>query len=105
VRLIPDTPYARDRFAKLYAGRSFAPLTAGSRVPPADPAYGQYSRTVTADAQGNYKFDRVAPGQYFVSAQVSCPREAKECAGGSVYNIVTVTGGEGGPVRLDLVGD
>ncbi|WP_147306397.1 carboxypeptidase regulatory-like domain-containing protein [Methylovirgula sp. 4M-Z18] len=105
VRLIPVTAYARDRFNTLYAGRSFAPLSAGSRVPPADPAYAQYSRTVKSDFQGNYKFDHVGPGRYYVSAQVSCPAAAKECAGGSVYNVVNVPAGPGGTVQLNLIGD
>ncbi|MCP5810058.1 hypothetical protein NL321_28340, partial [Klebsiella pneumoniae] len=70
-----------------------------------DPAYGDYTRTTKAEANGRFVFDKVAPGDYFITTQVIWGDEdAFSREGGSVYDSVTVTGKETEPVHVILSG-
>lgn len=105
VRLVPATAYARERFAHFYGTRKFVPHRDYPRDDNPDPAYGEYTRTTKAESNGRFVFEKVAPGDYFVTTQVIWGDEdALSREGGSVYDSVTVTGKETQPLHLILSG-
>lgn len=105
VRLVPATAFARERFRNLYANRKYVAHRDYPREDATDPAYGDYTRTTKAEANGRFVFDKVAPGEYFITTQVIWGDEdAFSREGGSVYDSVTVTGKETEPVHVILSG-
>jgi hypothetical protein len=66
VKLVPYTDYARARYRVLFKGlRCFSdPDT----IVATDPRYGNYLRTAKIDASGQFAFDKVYPGRYWVEA-------------------------------------
>lgn len=106
VRLIPDTAFARERFANLYGKGKYVPHSAYPRDDSVDPAYSEYTRTTKAEANGRFAFEKVAPGSYFLTTQVIWGEEtAFTREGGSVYDSVTLTGKETEPVQVILSGN
>ena len=106
VRLIPDTAFARERFANFYGKAKYVPHSAYPRDDNIDPAYSEYTRTTKAEANGRFAFDKVAPGSYFLTTQVIWGEEtAFTREGGSVYDSVTLTGKETEPVQIILSGN
>jgi hypothetical protein len=106
VRLVPATAFARERFANLYGKAKYVPHSAYPRDDNADAAYGEYTRTTKAEANGRFAFDKVAPGTYFLTTQVIWGEEtAFTREGGSVYDSVTLTGKETEPVQVILSGN
>ncbi|MDE2578272.1 MAG: carboxypeptidase regulatory-like domain-containing protein [Hyphomicrobiales bacterium] len=119
IRLVPATPYARERFARLYKGGRSVRVSEIEQIP-ADPAYGDYTRTTRAESSGRFTFDHVAPGDYFVTAQVRY-RPADETMriqaggyrsvkrlneeGGAMFDQVTVSARDAGPIKLVLTND
>ena len=69
IRLVPATPYARERFTALYGG---ARSVAAGAIPKTetDPGYADYTRTTRAESSGHFEFDGLAPGTYYVTAQI-----------------------------------
>jgi hypothetical protein len=105
VRLVPATAFARERFANLYGQRKYLPHGAYPRDEEVDPAYAEHTRTTKAEANGRFGFDKVAPGTYFLTTQVIWGDEAAFTReGGSVYDVVTLTGKETEPVHVILSG-
>lgn len=103
IRLVPATAYARERFGQLYGARKFLPVARYPREEALDPAYVEHTRTVKSQANGRFVFEKVPPGTYFVTGQVVWGEdEARE--GGSLYDMVTLTGRETGPVEVILSG-
>ncbi len=119
IRLVPATPYARARFAILYRGRRSIPASQIPTTSP-DPQYAEYTRTTRAESNGRFEFDDVAPGEYFVTAQVryrdrdeyvrlnagvytSVQRVGQD--GGAMFETVTVTGREEKPIKLVVTND
>ncbi|MCC0003303.1 MAG: carboxypeptidase regulatory-like domain-containing protein [Methylobacteriaceae bacterium] len=119
IRLVPATPYARQRFAALYKGGRSLPASEVPHVNP-DPQYADYTRTTRAESNGRFEFDHVAPGVYFVTAQVryrdkdsyvqiksgvfrSRIRTGND--GGAMFDTVTVAGKEDKPIKLVLTND
>jgi hypothetical protein len=106
VRLVPATAFARERFANLYGQRKYLPHGAYPGDDAVDPAYAEYTRTTKAEANGRFSFDKVAPGTYFLTTQVIWGEEtAFTREGGSVYDLVTLTGRETEPVHVILSGN
>jgi hypothetical protein len=105
VRLVPVTAYARERFRNLYGSRKYVPHRDYPRDDNPDPAYGDYTRTTKAESNGRFVFEKVAPGEYFLTTQIIWGDEdALVREGGSVYDNVTVTGKETHPVHVILSG-
>jgi hypothetical protein len=106
VRLVPATAFSRERFARLYGQGKYVPHSAYPRDDNPDPRYGEYTRTVKAEANGRFAFENVPPGAYFVTTQVIWGDEdALVRQGGSVYDTVTLTGRETQPVSVILSGN
>lgn len=105
IRLVPVTAYSRERFSALYAGRRSVPAGSIPKVD-ADPAYADYTRTTRAESSGRFEFGDVAPGDYYVTAQVVWKdKKAFVSQGGAMFDVVTVTGKEDGPIKLVLTND
>ncbi len=103
VRLIPVTPFSRERFTQLYGKGKYVPHSAYPRDDNPDPRYGEYSRTTKAEANGKFAFENVPPGEYFITTQVIWGDEdALFRQGGSIYDTVTLTGKETQPVSVVL---
>ncbi|CAH1664563.1 Carboxypeptidase regulatory-like domain-containing protein [Hyphomicrobiales bacterium] len=106
VRLVPATGFARERFANLYGKSKYVPHRAYPADDAVDPAYSEYTRTTKAEANGRFAFDKVAPGDYFITTQIIWGDEAAfSREGGSVYDSVTLTGKETEPVQVILSGN
>jgi hypothetical protein len=106
VRLVPATAFARERFRQLYGERKYVAVSAYPSQDTPDPAYSEYTRTVKSEANGRFAFDRVPPGTYFVTTQVTWGEEGVATReGGSVYDMVTLTGRETEPVNVILSGN
>lgn len=105
VRLVPATAFARERFANFYGARKYVPHRNYPRDDNPDPAYADYTRTTKAESNGRFVFEKVAPGDYFITTQVIWGDEdALTREGGSVYDSVTVTGKETQPLHVILSG-
>jgi hypothetical protein len=105
VRLVPATSYAQARFSHYYGGAKFVPAASIPKVE-ADPEYAAYTRTTKADTKGRFSFDHVAPGRYFVTAQLIWkPKDSFLSQGGAMYDEATITGKETGPVEVILSGN
>ena len=99
VRLIPDSPLARERMMGLY--RSTIQGTSGAHAPryddqATDPNYGAHAREVRCDGQGNFTFDKVPNGVWYVAAAVvwSAAPSSGRLEGGSMMKRVELKGGE-----------
>jgi hypothetical protein len=100
VYLIPDTAYARDRFAKIFQGKSFVSVSRAPTLesdPVSEKLYAHYARIVTADSRGHFVFDKVAPGAYFIAVVHEFDADMSfkwfdlpVSEGGLVYETVTV---------------
>lgn len=96
VRLVPKSTYAEERIMALYGNeeRGFEPVI-GQQVQFSsnDTQYGKANKEVTCDAQGNFAFEHLPAGQYFVVApvvwQVGYARQ-----GGILMQSVTLSSGE-----------
>jgi hypothetical protein len=105
IRLIPATAYARERFTQLYGSRKFLPVANYPRNDMVDPAYSDHTRTVKSEANGRFAFEGVPPGTYYVTAQVVWGDDPSSREGGSVYDMVTLTGREAQPANVILSGN
>ena len=98
VWLIPVTTYASERIRNIY-GTTSAPAVWINRGDDADPRYWQDQRDTLCDAQGNFAFESVADGDYFVVTSVDWeaatgPGGRLVQQGGAVMHPVSVRGGE-----------
>ncbi len=104
VRLIPVTPYSEARFAQLYGGKKYLPAWQMPKIEP-DPEYASFTRTTTSESNGRFTFDNVAPGKYYIATQVMWRPSGKLFQeGGTIWDIVTVTGKETKPIKVVLTG-
>lgn len=119
IRLVPATAYARERFAALYGGGRTVGASA-IRQMPADPAYEGYTRTTRAESNGRFTFDNLAPGTYYVTAQIVFRDKHQYLHfqsgiyhnvqkvgsdGGAMFETVTISGKEKDVVKLVLTND
>jgi hypothetical protein len=105
VRLIPATGFARERFRSLFGDSLYLAHSHYPREDKPDPAYGEYTRTTRAEANGRFVFRNVAPGTYIVTTQIVWGDEdALFREGGLVYDTVELTGKESEPVHVILSG-
>ena len=97
--LIPVSTYADERMLKMFGNTSGGLLSArtGFSWSSTDPRYKAASRTVTCDSLGNFRFDRLPDGDYYVTARVvwGVPNQYfTSWQGGYVMRRVTLRGGE-----------
>lgn len=94
VTMIPATPYAQRVFAVLYGSPSGAGrrIAGAVSVEPRSDQFGQMVRRAQCDAQGNFVFDRVADGDWFVETKVTW-LVGRDLQGGAIMRRVNVSGG------------
>lgn len=98
--LVRSTPYSRERILNIYQNIDGGFMRAASsrdNFANDDPEYQRAIRSTPCDAQGNFTFDGLGDGEYFVSAQVTWSRPQGELVwteGGSIMRRVSVQGGE-----------
>lgn len=104
VRLIPATSYATARLDYYFHGAKFAPASSIPKNDP-DPDYVAHTRTTKAGPTGQFKFENVPPGRYYLSTQVIWkPEQSFVTEGGLIYEEATVTGAETKPVEVVISG-
>ncbi|MBV1701710.1 MAG: carboxypeptidase regulatory-like domain-containing protein [Hyphomicrobiales bacterium] len=105
VRLIPASSYARQRFSRLYGGSKYVAIGDYPKATQTDPNYIKYIRLTKTDASGRFRFDHVAPGNYYISSQVLWKKSGDaRPQGGAMYDTVKITGQEDGPVPVVVSG-
>lgn len=102
--LIPVTAYAEQRFFQIYGKGKYVQA---KRLPwsEADPQFTRFMREAKAESTGKFKFEHVAPGDYFVATSVSWQAEnSLTPSGAAIYERVTVTGKEKDPINVIVSG-
>ena len=99
VMLFPATRYAVERIKHLYGNsrdgvRSVAQHREALQFEPDAPGYKTAVRETRCDAQGNFSFDRVADGDWFVVTQVSWSTGPYNTEGGTLMQRFSLSGGE-----------
>ena len=98
VELIPEAPYARERITIIFGNlnEGYFP-TSYLTAPNPDPEYYRTVRRTVCDAQGNFLFEGIPSGSYYLTASVvwQIPMQyAAMVQGGQLMQRVSVTGGE-----------
>lgn len=98
IALVPATQYAQQRITALYgqAQQGYYPAWPARGVKFANeaPEYQQLTRATVCDAQGFFKFERVADGDFFVVTAVTWQARQYVVEGGALMQRVRVAGGE-----------
>ena len=99
VNLVPMSSYAKARFDVMYGGlsRGILPASINKQWSSTDPRYVEAARRTRCDSQGNFIFERIPDGQYYVTAMVvwGVPQQYHTSTeGGVLMEKITVSGGE-----------
>ena len=105
VRLIAVTEYSKERIRNLYGnidgGRNYV-----SRSDDPDPQYVQDTLNTVCDAEGDFRFTGIPPGEYFVTTGVfwQVPRSAYSSSneGAALMKRIRITGSEDESIRILL---
>ena len=92
VYLFPAGAYARERVQNIY-GTVARPARARAVPDTPDPRYLAFLRETRCDAQGDFSFDRLADGRYFVGTRIVW-LAGNRTQGGPVMAPVEVSGGQ-----------
>jgi len=93
VSLIPRTPYANGRIFAIYNTNEFGVSTSANfRFVPDLPEYHSNLRQAQCDSQGNFLFENVADGEFFVVTQITW-QVGQALQGGNLMRKVTLVGG------------
>ena len=97
VILVPESGYAKERLQYIYGstekGYREIFLFKDLKFSPEIPAYQQSFIKTVCDAQGNFLFEKLAAGTYFITAPVTWT-VGRASQGGVLMQRVTVTDGE-----------
>lgn len=102
VVLVPATYYARERIAYLYGTGGINSRRLNPIFVPDPPEYRTSTKKTRCDAQGNFTFDRVADGDFFVTTGVHWQAGGTN-QGGPIMSRARVSGGES--INLVVSGD
>lgn len=98
IRLAPATPYSRERVRIAFGSEDggYFPAFGAAPVMFANepPEYKQLSRSTICDAQGYFKFDKLASGDFYVNAVITWRVRGYVDEGGSITQRVSVANGE-----------
>jgi hypothetical protein len=93
VYLMAATPYAVERFQKMFRGEQRAYF--GPRVEDTPPEYFKFRRETKMDSNGKFSFENVAAGRYIVASRVFWTEpDLWFTQGGALYDSVDVREGE-----------
>ncbi len=105
VYLIPSTPYSDARFDAFFGDEKYLRATRLFLFQDADPRYAQFMRATKADSGGNFQFEEVGPGRYYVWTTATwIPDNWILPAGGLIYDRVEVTGREKTDIKVIVSG-
>jgi hypothetical protein len=95
VMLIPKNSYSSERMQAIYGSteRGFNPINRAVTFTNEADGYNESIRKVLCDAQGNFIFENVKDGQYFVATAIAWA-VAQSTEGGSLMQAVNIKGGE-----------
>lgn len=101
VELIPATDYARARIRAIYQNddHGFFPASGSVRLEEPPEEYRKLRRVTLCDAQGFFRFERVADGEFFVATWIIWHASPYIPEGGGLMRRVAVNGGQ----RIDVV--
>lgn len=102
VVLVPATYYARERIAYLYGTGGMNRQRLNPVFVPDPPEYRTITKKTRCDAQGNFTFERVADGDFFVTTGVHWQVGGAN-QGGPIMSRARVSGGES--ISLVISGD
>jgi hypothetical protein len=101
VHLIPATNYAAKRVNWIYGTANFSPFPTHITFQPEVPAYQQQTRQATCNAQGFFRFDKVADGDFFVQSTVVWKvGQYQTIQGGGLIRRVSVKDGQTADITL-----
>lgn len=95
VTLIPATTYARRVVIALYGTATEQARNQGRsvRIEPSSDEFGKLVKTTQCDAQGNFSFENITDGEFFLETKVTWV-VAGSTNGGAIIRPVRVSGGE-----------
>lgn len=100
VSLIPATPYAIERLRVLYgSSESGTNQVRAIKFIPDPPGYYSHMRQTKCDAQGNFNFEGVPDGDYFITLTVSWT-VGYSAQGGNLMQRVRLSGGKAASVVM-----
>lgn len=99
VSIYPVTQYAKERIVAIYGNdnKGFNSAFSGKKVKfsDTDPQYLEHSRSAVCDAQGNFEFDSLSAGSYYVIASITwIVDNAFITEGGALMEKVSLEAGE-----------
>lgn len=94
VYLIPATQYAEDRMMILYGNTSGGLSDKDVVFVPYNAEYRKLDKQETCDSQGNFTFERISDGDFFVVTRVVWMVDRYTPQGGYLMKKVKVSGGE-----------
>lgn len=100
VLLIPVTAYATERIIALYGNaqaghlQNLQNMQNRPQFDPDVPEYRATNREVRCDAQGNFEFDALAPGEYYVTTAITWQVSAYGVEGGALMRRVRIDTGQ-----------
>lgn len=98
VGLAPATPYQQERMFAIYGNfySGYNPAFGGRQVEfqGEDPEYKYLIKKTTCDAQGFFKFEKIADGDFYVVSVILWKVNPYFYEGGSLMQRITVKGGE-----------
>ncbi|HNC51423.1 MAG TPA: hypothetical protein PLO14_04160 [Accumulibacter sp.] len=98
VRLTPATHYANERSGRIYGSwdSGYRSASGNNRMvfSPDPPEYKNLTLQTICDAQGFFKFDKVANGEFLISTIIAWQVNNYRTEGGAIMQRVTVNGGE-----------
>lgn len=72
ITLVPATPYSIERLTHLYgSGETGFNNSRNYTFRPDPPEYSNLSRKTVCNSQGNFTFDKIADGEYFIVLSVN----------------------------------
>jgi hypothetical protein len=92
VHLVPVTPYAVERIGVIYGSGKLATQRVNFENTP--PGYVENTRSTTCNAQGFFRFEGLADGDYFVQTSVTWMVGQYNMQGGAMYQRASVSGGQ-----------
>lgn len=93
VALVPATAYAKHRIAAIYKGSNISSSRVTPVFVPDPPEYTATAKTTRCDSQGNFTFDRLADGDFYLTTGVAW-QVGGAVQGGNLVHRVQVSGGE-----------
>lgn len=93
VNLVPATNYAKERISVLYGSSEGGVSRHNYTFEPDPPAYRELVKKTTCDSQGNFQFDKVADGEFYVNTTVAW-QAGNKLQGGNMIKLVIVRNGQ-----------